>query len=1669
MGESAMIPNAHRGNNERIESRTIFYGLLTLAALLVLALGVSAATAESVDGEVQYTVTFNPNQGVVTREYGGDTETLSYYAKTSNASESIYIPGNSFTVGMAVDDQSSEVAGIYEYVRNGYTFLGWSKDKDATVPDYYEGYILEITGPLTLYAVWSGNLYDVTFKIGTTDMIYQVRYGSNMDTNHMMNMVPAGMEDYVIVGWSTDQPTKVNGERYNGKDVYGIVNANNLFSMKVALKSPADLTLYPIYALKCEFRVNSSHTLNDAEGCYYLTLASGISSCTSGGLTISNGSPYLFIDGLRMDFSGADRSPFVIKTTANTGTDGAVANVVILSDSEFSGGHKNIVVDRNTYNLGYAGINVQPHTTLNIVETSVGKLTAKGGDVKTTGSSNWMQVTVTSIGKSGPGIGSNWKDDLTDGGCGKINVYGGTVVASGGKSDVDAYRNIWAGFVTTPVSEDFVAAQGMGGAGADINLYAGNVTATTGKIEANLNGNFTVLDDRFINDCEPFEPSSEPYIENATVTAVGRTGGQIIAEEQATLSFTVDGRSNVTITGVVILTIGDIEIEMGGGAISPDTELKLPKDLIKVGYTVSITTQIGNYLVGDVEGDDDTSVYTVDLKTKSDTPHGSVSVYVNKTKVSEAVEYYGSVAPYQDFNASEESSFTFIVNLYETYALEDVLCRENGQWVSLNINIADYRDSLNKDLYRIPVPLTLATGENSPHNDISFMITKKKVDVGLTIEYHGTLSQGVIIAEVSDPGAVEWTSEYKSGTQRIYYGDTRTYIVDTRTNGNPLFLQQISVDGELLDYVDNANGTYSFTLDNVRDSKLVAVSFNDTVKVTLKQFWVDGTLICESLFTNPDGTVRDIGVIPDSPINPSYYYTFIEKGTNIYFSMRLINGNDGDGSGVHYGLKCIQMSYGSGSEKILNYQTGGFYKDLSIQSDLLITPDVTALIHDIYLKSTIGGDEHTYHFKVPDGTQLSAPSDDELYSLTADDAGVTGSEIVFRGHELLKWKWGSVDVSVGGTIDVTAKGGVTHLDIILIAEWNVDECIVYTITYNLDGGENAPNNPSTYTVEDEVTISNPKKRGYTFMGWDGDPRTSFSNEIGNKTYTAIWKILDNIIVTLVDDTFDGHNIVVIDDPVRTYTYGDRYSNLPIYENQKVGDAMYIFAGWALKNGTRITVTSTVNLEEDHDLRIVWVKIGGHIINVENGADLLGKLSAPSSCAQGDEIEITVVPAAGYYIDKLVIKGVSGTITEFAPVSSYDTLTGESTYTGKSSKTIDSGSPTEVDGMPVESTVDGVKVYVFKYKPDQNITVSVVFAAMEFTLTVYEARLVDGKLEYISHEQKFTVASQSIYVNGSYGIIGGYEFKGWADSVSGEVIIDISNTGKIAVLRGSIGDKTYWERWSLTTYLITYVLNGGTIVSPPDKYTIGQEITLIDASRDSHNFKGWYDNPEFTGNQYTVFVADAAGGLTFYAKWIFAVAIPIPTDYIYDGDPHDGVPVSAWYTVSDNNTKTDVGKYPITLTLTGDCEWADKTATIKEFAWKITPRPVIIIADSNLWTHDGTAHTDSGFTVIGGLPSDVWSVTVSGTITNEGSVRNRIDDYSCTSPHYSNYEFHIYDGVLTVVGSGSSSVIIEGSGEAPARPAASPHSMSLNMNAIRTVPEVAAVVQPSRPLSRFDLS
>jgi hypothetical protein len=65
------------------------------------------------------------------------------------------------------------------------------------------------------------------------------------------------------------------------------------------------------------------------------------------------------------------------------------------------------------------------------------------------------------------------------------------------------------------------------------------------------------------------------------------------------------------------------------------------------------------------------------------------------------------------------------------------------------------------------------------------------------------------------------------------------------------------------------------------------------------------------------------------------------------------------------------------------------------------------------------------------------------------------------------------------------------------------EAIVYNITYNLDGGSNHAGNPSTYTVEDAVSLQAPAKQGNDFAGWiEGDEIAEGST--GDRTFTAQW-------------------------------------------------------------------------------------------------------------------------------------------------------------------------------------------------------------------------------------------------------------------------------------------------------------------------------------------------------------------------------------------------------------------------------------------------------------------------------------------------------------------------------------------------------------------------------------
>ena len=129
----------------------------------------------------------------------------------------------------------------------------------------------------------------------------------------------------------------------------------------------------------------------------------------------------------------------------------------------------------------------------------------------------------------------------------------------------------------------------------------------------------------------------------------------------------------------------------------------------------------------------------------------------------------------------------------------------------------------------------------------------------------------------------------------------------------------------------------------------------------------------------------------------------------------------------------------------------------------------------------------------------------------------------------------------------------------LYAQWKKKN---YTITYNLNNGTNAKENPAKYNIKTAtITLKNPTRKGYTFKGWYTD--SNYKNQIrqikkgstGNKTLYAKWSANKYTI------TFDANNKKATGKTKAiTCKYGKKYT-LTSNGFKRKG---YTFKGWNTK-------------------------------------------------------------------------------------------------------------------------------------------------------------------------------------------------------------------------------------------------------------------------------------------------------------------------------------------------------------------------------------------------------------------------------------------------------------------------------------------------------------------------
>ena len=120
---------------------------------------------------------------------------------------------------------------------------------------------------------------------------------------------------------------------------------------------------------------------------------------------------------------------------------------------------------------------------------------------------------------------------------------------------------------------------------------------------------------------------------------------------------------------------------------------------------------------------------------------------------------------------------------------------------------------------------------------------------------------------------------------------------------------------------------------------------------------------------------------------------------------------------------------------------------------------------------------------------------------------------------------------------------------------------------------------------------------------------------------------------------------------------------------------------------------------------------------------------------------------------------------------------------------------------------------------------------------------------------------------------GYEFAGWYESA------DFSGAKVEKIAAGSTGNKTFYAKWTLVEYTVSYELNGGSMTGAVEAYNVeSEDIALVAPTKEGYTFLGWYESADFAGSKVEKIVAGSTGNKTFYAKW---ESEEVEDDGVYD--------------------------------------------------------------------------------------------------------------------------------------------------------------------------------------------
>jgi len=446
-------------------------------------------------------------------------------------------------------------------------------------------------------------------------------------------------------------------------------------------------------------------------------------------------------------------------------------------------------------------------------------------------------------------------------------------------------------------------------------------------------------------------------------------------------------------------------------------------------------------------------------------------------------------------------------------------------------------------------------------------------------------------------------------------------------------------------------------------------------------------------------------------------------------------------------------------------------------------------------------------------------------------------------------------------------------NVTVYAKWTQ---VPYSINYELNEGINNALNPSGYFISDGlITLENPTRWKYTFLGWFSDSSfTTSSSTIASgssdtKTFYAKWEPT-NFAVTyeLNGGSISGSNptsvniasstVALISPTKDGYTFdgwynnsnfsGTKYTNFSAWYTDRTyyakWNATVYTISYVLAGGTNPSANLTSYIITTQDFTLLEPTKNGYTFVAWKDENATSQTTLPMGSYGNKTYTATWTPTS-YAISYQLNGGSLSSSTSTYTIESNSISLGQASKTGSS---FDGWFDNEnFGGTSITSLAQGSigdKTYYAKWTEVQN------------TISYH----LNSGTNHVNNPSSYTVSSPTITLLDPSR--SGYTFGGWFDNANytGSAITSIDS--------GGTSNKTFYAQWSIIEYSIDYELNGGTNSSGnPNNYWVNSdEVILLTPTKSGYTFEGWFINSDFSGTQSTSIVTGSTGNIQYSAKW-----------------------------------------------------------------------------------------------------------------------------------------------------------------------------------------------------------